>query len=311
MSEAVGSVKLWISAMRAPFFTGSIVPVAVGAAVAWHHTGVMSWPLFAVTFVGAVAAHAGANLANDYFDHKLGADELNRAYVRPFTGGSRVIQEGLLSPGSILRASAVAFLIAVACGAYLFFVTRGWPIVWLALAGAFMGIMYTAPPVKAVYRGFGEIFIGLSFGILLVLGTEYVLSGAMTQAGLLASVPVTILIITILYINEFQDAPSDRAAGKLHWVVRLGRRRAAQGYAVLLALTYVSIILAAAFGAIPVWVLLGCIPAVMAVKAVQVAFRHYDESKELVPANAATIGMHLLTGLLITAGFVIDKAVGG
>jgi 1,4-dihydroxy-2-naphthoate octaprenyltransferase len=297
--------------MRAPFFTGSIVPVLVGAAVAWNHTGFMDWPLFFVTLVGAVAAHAGANLANDYFDHKLGADDLNRDYVRPFTGGSRMIQDRVLQPESILRASGVAFALALACGAYLFYVTRGWPIVWLALAGGAMGILYTAPPVKAVYRGFGEIFIGLSFGVLLVLGTEYVLSGTMTLAALLASIPVTILIVTILYINEFQDAPSDEAAKKLHWVVRLGRRRAARGYAALLALTYLSIILAAAFRAVPAWMLLGCIPIVMAVKAVQVAFRHYDDSKDLVPANAATIGMHLLTGLLITAGFVIDKAIGG
>lgn len=307
----MGSTKLWINTMRAPFFTGSIVPVLVGAAVAWHHTGVMEWPLFLVTLVGAVAAHAGANLANDYFDHKLGADELNKAYVRPFTGGSRMIQEGLLSAGSILRASAVGFVIAFACGAYLFYVTQGWPIVWLALAGAFMGIMYTAPPVKAVYRGFGEIFIGLSFGVLIVLGTEYVLSGAMTLTGLLASIPVTILIITILYINEFQDAPSDEAAGKLHWVVRLGRRRAAWGYAALLALTYLSIVLAVASRTAPTWVLLGCIPIVMAAKAVRVAFRHYDKSAELAPANAATIGMHLLTGLLITLGFVIDRVAAG
>jgi 1,4-dihydroxy-2-naphthoate octaprenyltransferase len=307
----MGSVRLWTNTMRAPFFTGSVVPVVVGAAVAWHHTGVMSWPLFAITLVGAVAAHAGANLANDYFDHRLGADEINADYVRPFTGGSRVIQDGVVPAASILRASGLAFLIAVCCGAYLFSVTRGWLIVWLALAGGFMGVMYTAPPVKAVYRGFGEVFIGLSFGVLLVLGTEYVLSGAMTLTGLLASIPVAILIITILYINEFQDAPSDEAAKKLHWVVRLGRRRAARGYAILLALTYLSIIASVAFGVVPVWALLGCVPIVMAAKAVQVAFRYFDDGKRLVPANAATIGMHLATGLLIAAGFVIDKAVGG
>jgi 1,4-dihydroxy-2-naphthoate octaprenyltransferase len=304
----LSGVKLWIVAMRAPFFTASAVPVVLGSIIGWHDGGPFHWLRFLLTLVGAVAAQAGANLANDYYDHVFGADELNVEYVRPFTGGSRMIQERVLPPRSILIASAIGFLIAAACGITLYALTGGIWIIILAASGGFCGFFYTAPPFRASYNSVGEILIGLAFGTLLVLGAEYVQAGRMSIAAGLASIPVALLIMGVLYINQFQDYRSDKAAGKRNWVVLLGRRRAMVGYVAIIVLTYIAIAIGVGVRLLPLWALIGLIPFfLMGMRAIAVAVRHYDQPQQLVPANAATIGMHALTGLLLGLGFVIDK----
>jgi 1,4-dihydroxy-2-naphthoate octaprenyltransferase len=306
--RAPRGVKLWLLAMRAPFFTASIVPVVLGAIIGWHNAGTFDWLLFGLTLVGAVGAHAGANLANDYYDHVFGADEINTEYVRPFTGGSRVIQEGTLPPRSILTAALIGFGIGIACGAALYVMTGGIWIIILALIGGFCGVFYTAPPFRASYNSIGEVLIGLAFGVLLVLGAEYVQAGRMTAPAALASIPVALLIMGVLYINQFQDYRADKAANKRNWVVLLGRRRAVSGYIAIVAVTYLVIAAGVALRILPIWTLIGLAPFfVMGIRAIGVTRKHFDDPLKLVPANAATIGMHALTGLLLGLGFVIDK----
>ena len=102
--------KIWLRAMRVPFFTATIIPVALGSVIAWHDTASFLWVRFWLTMAGAVLIHAGTNLANDYFDHITGCDEANPTPT-PFSGGSRVIQEGLITPRSILGVSLASFII--------------------------------------------------------------------------------------------------------------------------------------------------------------------------------------------------------
>ena len=102
---------LWIRAMRAPFFQAVIIPVLLGTAVAWYETGIFFIWYFLLAFLGVVCVNAGTNLANDYFDHKSRADDINKE-VTPFSGGARVIQEGLISPAKIYQASWIFFWLA-------------------------------------------------------------------------------------------------------------------------------------------------------------------------------------------------------
>ena len=98
------NLKIWVKAVRAPFFTASMAPVILGAAVAWNRFHIFNLFLFLLTLLGAVLIHGGINLSNDYFDFKSGADQKN-LHPTPFSGGSRVIQEGLLSSESIFKVS--------------------------------------------------------------------------------------------------------------------------------------------------------------------------------------------------------------
>ena len=308
------SVALWLRAARAPFFTGAAVPVFVGISVAWYATHNIDWPLAGLTLLGMLLLHAAANLANDYYDHLSGGDAANTEFASPFTGGSRVIQQGLLSPRKILAAAALCIGLASLIGVYLFTV-RGPVIIALGLIGIGGGYFYTAPPFRFAYRGFGELFIGLNFGVLPTLGAAFVQTGAdkfrlALAPALIASIPVALLIIAILWINQFQDMNADAQVGKRNWVVRLGRKRASVVYAAMMLATYAVIAGGVAAGVLPPPAMLGLLALPIAIGGIRTALRSYDDIPNLTPANAATIGAHLVTGVLLTIGIAWGGRLG-
>ena len=236
------NLKLLIRATRAPFFTATIVPVLLGSALAWHD-GCFHLGYFVLTLLGAVAFHAATDVINDYGDHKSGNDEINQE-LTPFSGGSRVIQERILTAGQMLRLALVFYAIGVAIGLFLAAV-RGLPILWIGLVGLALSALYTVPRVGLSYlgHGLGELAVGLGFGPVMVGGAYYVQAQRFTPQMWYASLPVGLLITAVLYINEFPDYLADKAAGKHTLIVKLGRRASVPGYVILMLGTYVTIVL--------------------------------------------------------------------
>lgn len=300
-----GRFKLWLAETRAPFFTATIVPISLGAVMAWARGEPFHWGWFLLTLLGGLLMHTGANMINDYMDHLRGTDAVNVEFVRPFTGGSRMIQEGLLTPKAILSASVLCFVLGSLVGLYLASV-RGWVILLFGAIGLFSAVFYVTPGFSLSAIGLGELFIGLNFGVLMTLGAYVVQTGRLSWEPVVASLPVALLIAAVLYINEFQDAAADAAVGRTHLVVRLGKRLAAQGYAALMFTVYLTLVLGVLLDGVTPWALLGLLTAPLAFKATQVALAHYDDSRQLVPANAGTIQVHLLTGLLMTVGYLLQ-----
>ena len=298
-------LKLWLRAVRAPFFTATIVPVLLGSAVAWNNTGFFSWPLFFITLVGAVFIHAAVNLSNDYFDHISGNDEANKTPT-PFSGGSRVIQENLISPRQILTAAILFFVLGAAIGLYLNYSLPGNTILALGAAGILIGLFYTAPPLKIGYNGLGEIITGIGFGPLMVLGAYFVQAKSLPLEAYFVSIPIGILIALVLFINEFPDYEADKKTGKRTWVVLFGRKSSANIYIVLLLLAYLSVIVGAFYGIIPYYALISFLTLPLALIASKTLVRNYDKINELLPANKATIALHLSFGALLVIGYVID-----
>jgi 1,4-dihydroxy-2-naphthoate polyprenyltransferase len=296
--------RLMLQELRVPFFTASIVPVLLGSALAARHTGLFDWALFFCTLVGVVLVHAGANVLNDYFDHLSGNDEANVEFVRPFTGGSRLIQRGLLSPDEVLGLGIACLAAGAALGAYLCF-RVGWPLVWLGVAGIAGGVLYSAPPVALGSRGLGEPVIALNFGVLPVLGAYMVQTHRFNWEAVWVSLPVALLIAAVLFINQFQDFRADRAVGKRNWVVRLGRQRAVHVYGILMTVWMLPVLLGVVFRALPAAAGLALLVLVPAVRAILTARRHCDAPVLLAPTNASTILVHLTVGLLLSASLVI------
>ena len=154
-------LKLWIRATRAPFFQAVIIPAFLGAAVAWYETGLFFIWYFLLAVIGVVCLNAGTNLANDYFDHKSRADDINKE-ATPFSGGARVIQEGLISPAKIYQASLIFFCLAGLIGLYLTYV-RGLMVLIIGIVGILSGYFYIASPIKIGYRGLGKLLAGFNF----------------------------------------------------------------------------------------------------------------------------------------------------
>ncbi|MBI2091921.1 MAG: 1,4-dihydroxy-2-naphthoate octaprenyltransferase [Deltaproteobacteria bacterium] len=298
-------IKLYFLEMRPPFFTATIVPIILGSVMGWHHGADFSWGLFILTFAGGICLHAGVNVTNDYYDHASGNDLANTEFIRPFTGGSRMIQNGLLTPKEVLAEGFVFYALGSLIGLYLVF-RCGLPILWIGLIGVATSFFYTAPPVKFVHRGIGEIFIALNFGTLMTLGAYYVQTGELSWAPVIASLPVGLLILLVLYINEFQDYNADKAVGKLHWVARMGREKASKVYGALLAATYLSVVAGVVYSAVPKWGLISLLTIPIAIKAYKTARANYDNVASLTPANAATIQLHLIVGFVLIASYLFS-----
>jgi 1,4-dihydroxy-2-naphthoate octaprenyltransferase len=290
--------------MRAPFLTAAIVPVILGTCVAWASSGVFLLDVFLLTLIAGVFIHIGSNISNDYFDHKSGTDDINVDFVRPFTGGSRMIQRGWMSPREVLAEAIVFFTLGGGIGLYLAY-TRGIEVLILGVIGVGSGFFYTAPPFRFVSRGYGEVFIGLNFGVLMTLGAYFVQTQVLAWEAVYPSLPIAILITAVLYINEFPDHDADRDAGKRTIVVRLGRQRAAKGYVVLMASLYLTILVPIMLNLTNWYTILGIATSPIAVLASRYALKHYDHPLPLTPAYAGTVANHLFTGLFLSLSYLL------
>lgn len=290
--------KTLFLATRPGFFTASIVCVLLGLAAGWYHSG-QADPLGAIAILlASVLMHAGADMINDYDDHVNGADEANREYISPFSGGSRMIQSGVLTASEVRR-TAYALLAAGMVILTLLALRSGPLMLALAAVGLFSALFYTGKPLYLASRGLGELVVGINFGPVLVAAGYYVQAHRLPAGALLASLPMMFLVAAILYVNEMPDYAGDRAAGKRTLVVRLGRARASYGYIALMVASYLSIVAAVAAGELPALALIALGTAPLAVAAARNVRRYYDQPEAMSPANVQTIVNHLLTGLLL------------
>jgi len=282
------------------------MPVALGAAVAWHSFGVFNPAFFVLSLLGVVCVNAGTNLANDYFDFKSGCDSANSDFRSPFSGGSGLLPRGVLDPRKVHIASIGFFAFASLIGIFLA-LTRGWLIVGLGLIGVLSGYFYTT---QLATRGIGEFIVGLNCGPLVVLGSYYVQTQTIALEPLVASIALGILILEVLWMNEIPDYYADAKAGKKTLVTRVGRKKAVDVYGTLMICTYVAVMLAVSLSLMPMLTLLSLLTAPLALRAVLVARKNYEDPPRLIAANAGTIMVHLLTGLLLVTAYVVSGIAG-
>ncbi|MDD5073424.1 MAG: 1,4-dihydroxy-2-naphthoate octaprenyltransferase [Candidatus Omnitrophica bacterium] len=294
---------IWAASPRPQFFTAAIIPVVLGAAVAVHQTGAFDWGLLWLTMAGALFVHAGLNLTNDYYDYISGDDVVNKTPT-PFSGGSRLLPDGALKPREVLTAGLFCLAVTVAIGVYLVYALRGYLLLPIGIAGLFLVFFYTAPPFRIGYTGFAELATGIGFGPLMVLGSYYVQARRLSWEAFWASVPVGILIALVLYINEFPDYEADRISGKRNTVVSIGKAAAAKYYRLFLLSVYLVVLLGIASGIFPFAAILTFVTLPAAIKAIRVTSAHFDKIKELLPANALTIAIHLSFGILFTFAYL-------
>lgn len=291
--------------MRAPFFQAVIVPSLLGTAIVWYRTGKFYWQYFLLATLAVVFINAGTNLTNDYFDHQSRSDDINRE-ATPFSGGSRVIQENLISPGRIYRTSLIFFGLAALIGLYLTF-ARGLLVLVIGILGVLSGYFYTASPIRIGYRGWGELVAGLNCGPLVVAGAYYVQAQTLSLEALFISIPVGLLIAAVLYINEFPDHACDKVAGKNTLIVIMGRERARKGFYSLLLGTYLFIILGTILRIVPWTVIVSLLTFPLAWKAMKIVHSNYSSTQELIPAMSSTVTIHLSVGILLSFGYILAR----
>lgn len=294
------------SATRVPFLSATLVPVWLGALIA-RADGFSAWWLVALSFAGAACIHLGLNVVNDLFDARSGADDAN-VTPTPFSGGSRVMQHGIASPAYMWGLAVTFFGLGVAVGVGLA-AARGVEILWLGMAGVFLSIAYTAPPLKLAYRGLGDAAVAAGFGPIMVLGTYFVVAQRFTLEALWASLPVALLVMLILYVNQVPDRLADERAGKRTVAVRLSRRSIVTGYAVFAYGAFALIVSGVALGILTAWALIAVAPMALVPRIHRSLDQSYDSPYGLMGAMGFNIALHGATGLLLIVAFVLRAAV--
>ena len=298
-------VAKYTLATRPAFLLVTFGGCLVGLGTAYA-AGVAIHPVTAiVTLVFALVAHAGANVLNDYYDSANGCDAGNRERLFPFTGGSRFIQNGVLTEGQTLAFGAWLTAATALAGLWLMSVS-GAALAWYGLAGLFIGWAYSAPPFRLNSRGLGELCIWLAW-MLVAAGTDFVQRRAVSLDPWIASAGYALLVTNILYINQFPDRRADEAAGKRHWVVRLGADRASAIYPAIGIAANACVALAVAFGKLPAMALLALFALPLTLKASRELRRHRRDVSRLAPAIQATIAATLAHGVLLAAGLAASR----
>lgn len=297
---------VFLGALRPKFLVASAAPVLVGSALGYAVAGAFQPHLFILALLAIMALHAGANMANDYFDHISRNDWVNQN-LTPFSGGSRYIQKGVLSPRAVLLTALIALAVGSAIGLVIVLLTRSVFILILGLIGLLGGYFYTAPPVRLGYRCIGEPVIALLFGLLPVYGSYYLQTEIIDTVVLLPAVIVGILIFLVILVNEFPDLSADAAVNKKTLVVRFGVPAAVWIYRIVLIISF--IIAAAAMLIYPLCFFAGLFYLLVLPIAV-LAIKFVNKEDLATPgqyrANKITILLHSISALALTAGFIVS-----
>ena len=293
-------------ATRLPFLTATIVPIALGGAIAAYDDS-FSLGFWLLALLAGCAVHLGLNIANDIFDDLSGADAANTTPT-PFSGGSRVIQYGLVTRRQMIGLCGCFYAIAIGLG-FVLAAARGWNLLWIGGAGLVLSLVYSMPPFQLVSRGLGEPVTALGFGPVMVLGTYFVCAQGWSWDAVYASVPVAILIALVLYVNEIPDRIGDEKAGKRTIPVRLAPARVVAIYAAAAITAFALVPLGVVLGIMPAWTLVALVAAPLAFKAYIGIRDFYEMPYALMGPMQTNIGVHLVTGLLLVAGYVVATLV--
>jgi 1,4-dihydroxy-2-naphthoate octaprenyltransferase len=300
LSSRPSAWRIWFQAIRFSSFTASVMPILIAAALAIGE-GEAAPQLVALMLLAAVACHAGANLANDYYDYRKGVDS------DASLGPSKVIQRGLLSPAAVRTGMLAAFGLATVLGLVVVALTN-WIVLGLALASLAAAYFYTGGPRPLGYIALGELTVFIFMGPVLIGGAFFVLTETMTYDVLVVAAAMGFLVAAILHANNMRDIDLDRAAGKTTLATLFGPRAAANEYVALLLGAYLCIGLPPFFETRQWPVLVTFLTLPVAWRLARLAATNRD-TLVLNRLLRGTAGLHLRVGVLLTMGLLVAAGI--
>jgi 1,4-dihydroxy-2-naphthoate octaprenyltransferase len=289
---------IYFAATRPPFILATIIPILLGFAYARYHGFTIHWAYFFLALLAGIFLHAGINVLNDYYDALNGTDDFNEERIYPFTGGSRFIQNEVLSRTQTRDFGLGLIAVVILIGFYLV-LHLGLGLLFLGLFGILIGWAYSAPPLQLNSRGLGELTVLIGFG-LLPLGAWVTQTGSFSLNAVLIAIPLGLLTCNLLYINQYPDRKADIKAKKMHWVARLPTNISRWGYWLISGIAWVLIALYVVTGLLPSLSLISLIPIVLSVYAGKELFKNSDQPQGLEIAIKMTLLAMLLHGGLLT-----------
>jgi len=287
--------------MRLPFLILTPACVLLGTATAiWSGSEINIFYLIPA-LIGAVSAHISVNALNEYDDFKSGLDLTTER--TPFSGGSGTLPEQPDKAHVALITGLITLAVTAVVGVY-FLLARG---AWLLPLGL-LGLMTIVAYTKFLTRNPFLCLIapGLGFGPLMVMGTDFVLTGSYSWTAFIASLVPFFLVSDLLLLNQFPDLEADKEIGRRHVPIALGRNAGVVIYGLFLAGAYVSIVLGYLFDVLPFQGLLGLGSVVIAVPTVRGVKKYADDIPKLIPYMGKNVVINILTPVLLAIGLFIS-----
>ncbi len=289
---------------RMNFIPASILPFLAGVLLSGEtlsgRMGILSLGFFSV-----VLGHITANVFNNYYDWKTGADS-PKVKTTPFFGGSKIITSSSVSPRTVRVWGRIFFLLSFFCLLVLTVKLKDPLFIFAGLLFLVLAVQYTAPPGKLAYRGLGEMLIFFLFGPGTLSAGYYLSYGGFSKEALLLSLPFAFLILSVIFINEIADADTDRASGKKNLIVRVGRKKAFFLYGSSVLAAGFSIVLNVAYRILFGWATLLLPLYFFLIFKAFIVLKHYPEDvSKLTIVSGSTIFLYILTGFVIIMSLLV------
>lgn len=290
----MSKIKTWLLATRPKTLPASIIPVLVGSSIA-ARDGFFEWYYLWIILTCALLIQIITNFFNEYYDYLKGADTKERL------GPQRAVAAGLISPGAMKAASIVLLIITFALG-MLLVMKAGWLILVIGVFSLFFAWGYTGGPLPLAYKGLGDIFVLIFFGIIAVNGTYFVFAESFSEVAFIAGFAPGIFSMNILSVNNIRDIETDKKAGKITMAVRLGAKTSKIIFIVLNLLAFsVSVILSVYLDSIEMLYPLAVLP--LSLKIIRNLYLRKGKALNKVLAQTGLLLM--IHGLLMVVGFVM------
>ena len=293
----MATVSEWVAGARPRTLPAAVAPVVIGTAAA-HEAGGADLLRALLALLVALALQIGVNYANDYSDGIRGTDATR-------VGPVRLVGQQLAAPSSVRRAAFASFGGSGVVGLLLVALSGSWLLLPLGALAVLAAWRYTGGDNPYGYRGLGEVYVFVFFGLMATLGTLDTQAGRVTWFGLAAAVGVGVIASAILVANNLRDIPTDAGTGKHTLAVRLGDPRTRSLYAGLVGAAYLALVL---MSVVTPWAALGFLSLPMAWRVVRVV-RGGAVGPALIPVLAGTGLLEVAYAVLVGAGVVLGVAL--
>ncbi|MGM7636301.1 1,4-dihydroxy-2-naphthoate polyprenyltransferase [Bacillus sp. Hm123] len=288
--------KIWWQLTRPHTLTAAFVPVFLGTALAVADTS-LRIDLFLAMLIACLLIQAATNMFNEYFDYVRGLDTEQSVGI-----GGAIVRNGV-QPRTVLTMGFSFFGIALLLGIYICANTT-W---WIAVIGIICmaaGYFYTGGPIPIAYTPFGELTAGFFMGVVIILLSFYIQTGFISTASILVSVPISILVGSILLANNIRDLDGDKENGRKTLAILVGRKRAIQVLAGMFIVSFAWVAALVVFEVGSPWLLLTFLSIPKAVRATK-GFIGKTLPIQMMPAMKATAQTNTIFGFLLSIGICL------
>ncbi|TDL34164.1 1,4-dihydroxy-2-naphthoate polyprenyltransferase [Jeotgalibacillus sp. S-D1] len=288
--------QIWWQLTRPHTLTAAFVPVLLGTVLALEYTS-LHWPLFLAMLIASILIQAATNMINEYYDFTRGLDNENSVGI-----GGAIVRNGV-KPKTVIRLAFVLFGIALLLGIYIC-ANSSWWIGVIGLICMAAAYFYTGGPVPIAYTPFGEITAGFFMGFVIILISYFIQTGDINHVVMLVSIPVSILVGSILLANNIRDLDGDKENGRKTIAILLGRQKAIYFLALMFVVAYGFVVGLVIAGIVSPWLLISFLSIPKAIKATT-GFIGKTMPMQMMPAMKATAQTNTIFGFLLSIGFLI------